>query len=528
MCIALIVLLYLIIITIVVTRTASIHRSQHRRQQNPSHSANAVATGAATAHQYTSSRGGGGGGGGARSTASSSVQVNSNAQTSNHHYYHHHHHYQYRATTQKWSNALLYTLFVISILAFEILLTNKLDYEMSSTNLLNPFQYIQQYMQHQQIQFQQQHLQAAQSHNELHPSKLLRSLNSISLNSRLASHLPLSSSLIFPTASINALPTYNSTASISIATTTTQAAQSASSSTTSRPTSSISYFIVSLPLYAAYLSLMCLSFNSHSGNMWWFGMRRDFCELFLVVCPIFELYGNIQIKFSLKQNEDNGFEQQETTTMNNIHSLSRANGNRENSSLINANRIDRQQTRTQASNASAGMTGQQNINSTIEATLNQTSPNGDADILANTTIGNNQSDSLLLHNQSNSADEMEPAVAGESIASSANVSPEIRCLSKKQTHSSSQRQENKKNKRKSRDSNDNSVEFPLERLNHHQYSTRSYNSAYNVDRKNTTSNQMGQIERCSDHSSASSISGSLKVSKTKNTYGHIIQLDMPD
>ena len=60
----------------------------------------------------------------------------------------------------------------------------------------------------------------------------------------------------------------------------------------------LSYFLVTIPLYVSYLSLIFLSFGNHSGNIWWFGMRRDFCELFLLFCPMFQIYGNIQVKLS--------------------------------------------------------------------------------------------------------------------------------------------------------------------------------------------------------------------------------------
>lgn len=84
------------------------------------------------------------------------------------------------------------------------------------------------------------------------------------------------------------------------------------------------YFVVCCPLYLAFIILIGLSFGSRGGNMcecileclslcnemmltvlsffsltlffWiagWFGMRRDFCSFLLTICPCLRVYGNI-------------------------------------------------------------------------------------------------------------------------------------------------------------------------------------------------------------------------------------------
>ena len=75
----------------------------------------------------------------------------------------------------------------------------------------------------------------------------------------------------------------------------------------------MSYFAVCCPLYLAFVILIGLSFGSRGGNMckyfhhralWfvididcfttgWFGIRRDFCSFLLTICPCLREYGNI-------------------------------------------------------------------------------------------------------------------------------------------------------------------------------------------------------------------------------------------
>lgn len=68
----------------------------------------------------------------------------------------------------------------------------------------------------------------------------------------------------------------------------------------SEPFSSLSFVAVFSPLYITYFVLILLSFKSRCSNIWWFGIgQRDFCRLFLFICPIFQVYGNINLKFNL-------------------------------------------------------------------------------------------------------------------------------------------------------------------------------------------------------------------------------------
>lgn len=70
-----------------------------------------------------------------------------------------------------------------------------------------------------------------------------------------------------------------------------------------------SFIFVCIPLFLAYLVLICLSFNSRFGNIWWFGLRtRNYCELCLVLCPILQVYGNINMKINLFEVESNNVE----------------------------------------------------------------------------------------------------------------------------------------------------------------------------------------------------------------------------
>lgn len=201
------------------------------------------------------------------------------------------HHHNNHKPKHKWSNCLFYILFIFSLLAFEILLTNKLDQEMSSTNLIQqlhsiismqsapnlPSQYQipivaqqQQYQQHQQQlhqqqqQLQQQPYQQQQPVNNIIPAQFYYNQMNQQQQQQLYQHQQ----------------------------------QMSSNRNSSLSPIRLSYFHVSLPLYVTYLSLIFLSFNNHTGNTLWFGMRRDFCEYFLLMCPVFKTYGNVQIKWS--------------------------------------------------------------------------------------------------------------------------------------------------------------------------------------------------------------------------------------
>ncbi|KXJ25882.1 transmembrane protein 185B [Exaiptasia diaphana] len=51
------------------------------------------------------------------------------------------------------------------------------------------------------------------------------------------------------------------------------------------------------PLQISLLSLLTTSFYHKGGNHWWFGMRKDFCEFLLGICPCLQEYGNVSYKF---------------------------------------------------------------------------------------------------------------------------------------------------------------------------------------------------------------------------------------
>lgn len=63
------------------------------------------------------------------------------------------------------------------------------------------------------------------------------------------------------------------------------------------PTNKISFTILAIPLWISVLSWLTFSFGASDGNPWWFGLRRDLCEIFLGKCPTLTLYFNNQFKF---------------------------------------------------------------------------------------------------------------------------------------------------------------------------------------------------------------------------------------
>jgi hypothetical protein len=165
-------------------------------------------------------------------------------------------------SNQKCYNSFCYTIFIFSLLIFEVLLANKLDQDMYSIDLMNQFQF-----------FLQQ--------NNQNNNNMKTYMNELAYGG-------------------NSYKNLNQFSSI-------QSLNGNSSSTSS------CFTLISIPLYIAYMSLICLSFNNRSGNTWWFGMRRDFCDIFLNVCPIFQTYGNIQIKFQNQTSND----ENETVSSNN-------------------------------------------------------------------------------------------------------------------------------------------------------------------------------------------------------------------
>lgn len=55
----------------------------------------------------------------------------------------------------------------------------------------------------------------------------------------------------------------------------------------------IKYTAITVPLFISLITLICLSFGAKGGNSWWFGIRKDFCQFLLGVCPFLQEYGNI-------------------------------------------------------------------------------------------------------------------------------------------------------------------------------------------------------------------------------------------
>ncbi|KAL5013874.1 hypothetical protein ScPMuIL_008144 [Solemya velum] len=61
------------------------------------------------------------------------------------------------------------------------------------------------------------------------------------------------------------------------------------------------YSAITVPLLISLITLICLSFGTKGGNHWWFGIRKDFCQFLLGVCPCLQEYGNIS--YSVHNNE---------------------------------------------------------------------------------------------------------------------------------------------------------------------------------------------------------------------------------
>ncbi|XP_076451865.1 transmembrane protein 185A-like [Babylonia areolata] len=64
---------------------------------------------------------------------------------------------------------------------------------------------------------------------------------------------------------------------------------------------SFQYSAITAPLLLSLATLVCLSFGAKGGNNWWFGIRKDFCQFLLGVCPCLQEYGNIS--YSLQHND---------------------------------------------------------------------------------------------------------------------------------------------------------------------------------------------------------------------------------
>lgn len=247
------------------------------------------------------------------------------------------HHHNHHKPKHKWTNCVLYILFIFSLLTFEILLTNKLDQEMmpfsssssssasslassplsfiisgggnggggGGSSLLSPQSshvYLGSFHNHQSMQpivsqntntNRNNDPSAAASSSSTSSSTSSSSSSSplfqMTQNSKLSSALN-KSFINFPHGSSSTLLNNNNN--------NLNQNNLMNSYSHTQHFLNLTYFQVSLPLYLVYFSLMLLSLNNHSGNTLWFGMRRDFCDYFLIVCPVFKTYGNVQIKWS--------------------------------------------------------------------------------------------------------------------------------------------------------------------------------------------------------------------------------------
>ncbi|XP_006883674.1 PREDICTED: transmembrane protein 185B-like [Elephantulus edwardii] len=65
-----------------------------------------------------------------------------------------------------------------------------------------------------------------------------------------------------------------------------------------------SYKTIFVPLWLSLLTLMIMACWQKGGNYWWFGIRRDFCQLLLNICPFLREYGNISYDFCHEDSED--------------------------------------------------------------------------------------------------------------------------------------------------------------------------------------------------------------------------------
>lgn len=422
-----------------------------------------------------------------------------------------HHNHQIYNQSQKWSNVFFYTLFIVSILVFEILLTNKLDYEMSSTDIFHQLHsFLQHNTQNHQLIYQNQHM--SNNHN-------------FNGNNYLGNYIgtrPLLGSSSFS----QYVPSSNSQ----------------NNSNTSN-ISNLSYFMVTIPLYLAYLSLMCLSFNNHSGNLWWFGIRRDFCELFLLLCPPFQIYGNIQIKLSSKSDMDGLNDNQNLTVISRNNRSSNRNNN--NNTIRNNEEIITEQSRRLIAENSSSVLPRSNEASLMTFNLNQLrsqhlndsstntnnlnyldSANSNANNSTNNEINlsidlesinmnpaNNVSVTVSeTNNNNNSATNNQAQLAQTNSGSALPASSNRITLKRLRFFKKFGRNTDSRNN--NRHSNNSSGH------NIRQHSIRSYYSAYNSDRASIKSANINinQIYTVNN----------VAIIKNNKPLGHLVKLDMPD
>ncbi|CAF0729582.1 unnamed protein product [Rotaria sordida] len=59
----------------------------------------------------------------------------------------------------------------------------------------------------------------------------------------------------------------------------------------------LSFTVIAIPLWIALIAWLSFSFGATDTNPWWFGLRRNLCEIILDQCPFISLYFNNQFKF---------------------------------------------------------------------------------------------------------------------------------------------------------------------------------------------------------------------------------------
>lgn len=64
----------------------------------------------------------------------------------------------------------------------------------------------------------------------------------------------------------------------------------------------LSFAALFAPLWLSLLALLATAFRRKGGNHWWFGLRRDFCQFLLELCPCLREYGNIS--YDLHRGDD--------------------------------------------------------------------------------------------------------------------------------------------------------------------------------------------------------------------------------
>jgi hypothetical protein len=226
-------------------------------------------------------------------------------------------------TIQRCSTVIFYTIFIFSLILFEILLVIKLDKVMKSTDIMDNIHYLldhQKYMKPMPVQIlNSNNINININTNENDNKDIF-----IKNNGNIYSHYSIQREIVpihynnIPFQRLNQPEISDNNNNIKNNT------SHNSFNHIYDYASFLSYFVVSLPLQLAYFSLMCLSFNSHSGNYWWFAMRRDFCDIFLKFFKVFRTYGNIKVKLTDDLNEQNQYrhrnrsrrqQQQTITTM---------------------------------------------------------------------------------------------------------------------------------------------------------------------------------------------------------------------